>query len=422
MTNVVQTLEERGLLEALTSPDIRELVGSPTVVYAGFDPTSDSLQVGNLVAIIGLCHFQRAGHRVIALAGGATGLIGDPSGKAAERDLPTVEAIEANVVGIRENLSRFLDFNHPTVPASIVNNADWMAGYGYLQFLRDVGKHFRMGTMIGKDHVRTRLEGESGMSYAEFSYQILQAYDFLHLLDKEGCRVQLGGSDQWGNITAGIDLIHKLRGESAHGITIPLVCDSAGQKFGKSEGNAVYLDSQKTSCYDFYQFFLRTEDADAERFLKIFTFLELPEIDALVKAAERDPQKRITQTRLAEEVTRMVHGDDAVRIAQRASDVLFGGEITNISADDLLAIFVDVPSIELPLDAIAGKGVVDIAVGSGLMKSKGEARRLIANGGLYINNQRVSSADATVADSDLVDRRILVLRSGKRSYRLVKVV
>jgi tyrosyl-tRNA synthetase len=391
-------------------------------VYAGFDPTSDSLQVGNLVAIIALCHFQRAGHHVIALAGGATGLIGDPSGKAAERDLPTVEAIEANLVGIRENLSRFLDFEHPTVPASIVNNADWMAGYGYLEFLRDVGKHFRMGTMIGKDHVRSRLDSETGMSYAEFSYQILQAYDFLHLLDHHNCRLQLGGSDQWGNITAGIDLIHKLRGETVHGLTIPLVCDSSGQKFGKSEGNAVYLDSRRTSCYDFYQFFLRSEDADAGRFLKIFTFLELNDIEEFVDAASHEPERRITQTRLAEEVTRIVHGDDGLRIAQRASDVLFGGEISDIGADDLLTIFADVPSVELARDAVAGHAAVDIAVESGLVKSKGEARRLIANGGFYINNQRVTSADATISDTDLVEQRVLVLRSGKRNYCLVKVV
>ena len=262
MSNVVETLRARGLFEAATSETIDEVVATPQTVYAGFDPTSSSLQVGNLVAIMGLAHFQRAGHKVIALVGGATGMIGDPSGKSDERTLLTEEAVAENVIGIRENLERFLDFDHTTAPAAIVNNNDWFATYGFVPFLRDIGKHFRMGSMLSKESVKSRLGSEAGMSFTEFSYQLLQGYDFLHLLDEHGCTMQLGGSDQWGNITAGTDLIRKLRGADAYGLTLPLVCDSTGQKFGKSAGNAVYLSEAKTSCYDFYQFFVRTEDAD----------------------------------------------------------------------------------------------------------------------------------------------------------------
>jgi tyrosyl-tRNA synthetase len=422
MTHVVDVLKERGLLEAITHPQLRERLQAPTVVYAGFDPSSESLQAGNYVAIMALSHFQRCGHHVIALVGGATGMIGDPSGKAAERALLTAEQVRRNTEGIRENLSRFLDFNHPTAPARIVNNQDWFAQFTFIDFLRDVGKHFRMGAMLDKESVRSRLGSESGMSFTEFSYQLLQAYDFLHLYDKHQCVLQIGGSDQWGNITAGTDLIRKLRGGEGYGLTIPLVCDSAGQKFGKSAGNAVYLDQRKTSCYSFYQFFLRTLDSDVLRYLKAFTFMPLAEIQTLEAELAAAPERRAAQLRLAEEVTRAVHGEAGLKTAQRASAALFGESMDGMRAEELLEIFADVASTELPRARVEGATWLDVVTAAGLCKSKADARRLVDSGGLYVNNGRVKGIGATAAASDIVDGRIVVLRSGKRSFHLVKVV
>jgi len=421
MQNVMEILRERGLFEDCTRPDVEQVLAEPGVVYAGFDPSSDSLQAGNFVTIMALAHFQRCGHKVIALAGGATGMIGDPSGKSSERTLLTREQVAANAECIRENLSRFLDFDHPTAPAVIVNNNDWLGGFGFLDFLRDVGKHFRMGAMLGRESVRARLASESGMSFTEFSYALLQAYDFLHLFDTAGCRFQIGGSDQWGNITAGIDLVRKLRGEEVYGITIPLVCDSAGQKFGKSEGNAVYLDQRKTSPYDFYQFFFRTTDADATRFLKIFTFLPLATIAELETALHEAPERREAQKQLAEDVTRAVHGEAGLRSALRASEVLFGGSIEGLGASELAGIFVDVPSAELPRSTVTGAPVIDLAAAAGLCQSKGAARRLVQSGGLYLNNQRVAGIESVVQAADLVDGQVAVLRSGKKTFHLVRV-
>ncbi|MBN1557934.1 MAG: tyrosine--tRNA ligase [Lentisphaerae bacterium] len=422
MQDPVAILRARGLLEDVTSPAIHDLLREQAVVYAGFDPTADSLQAGNVVTIMALAHFQRCGHRVVALVGGATGMIGDPSGKSEERRLLSAEDVAHNAEGIRENLSRYLDFEHDTAPAAIVNNADWLKDYPFIGFLRDVGKHFRMGTMLGKESVRARLNSETGMSFAEFSYQLLQAYDFLVLFDREQCRLQIGGSDQWGNITAGIDLIRKQRGTETFGLTVPLVCDSAGRKFGKSEGNAIYLDPAKTSYYDFYQFFLRTADADVIRFLKIFTFLPTEDIAALETAVRDAPEKRAAQQRLAEEATRLAHGETGLDIARRASAVMFGASMDGLHARDLLNVFAHVPSTELPPDAVQGRPVADVAVAAGLCGSKGEARRLAAQGGLYLNNRRVGDAQAVLENSDVIDGRLVVLRSGKKQFRLVKVV
>ena len=421
MANVIDVLQERCLLEDVTGPGAREALSRPATVYAGFDPTSSSLQAGNLVTIMALANFQRCGHRVIAVVGGATGMIGDPSGKSAERQLLTEDEIGRNLEGIRENLSRLLDFEHPTAPARIVNNADWLQGYSFIDFLRDVGKHFRMGTMLGKESVRARLAGGEGMSFTEFSYQLLQAYDFLHLYDTQGCTIQIGGSDQWGNIIAGTDLIRKVRGGEAYGVTMPLVCDSSGRKFGKSEGNAVYLSADRTSQYDFYQFFVRSTDADAVRFLKIFTFLPTEEIRGLERQVVEQPESRAAQKRLAEEATRLVHGEDGLAAARRASAVLFGEPMDGLRADDLLTVFANVPSTELPRDRVRGAAVVDVAVAAGLCRSKGEARRLVQNGGLYLNNGRVTGLETTLGDADVIDGRLLVLRSGKKTHRLVKV-
>ncbi len=421
MANVLNILEERGLLDAVTSEDTRQRLDRPATVYAGFDPSSDSLQAGNFVQIMVLAHFQRCGHRVIAVVGGGTGMIGDPSGKSSERALLGKEDIERNQEGIRENLSRFLDFDHPTAPAVIVNNHDWLNAFSFIDFLRDIGKHFRMGTMLGKESVRARLESESGMSFTEFSYQLLQAYDFLRLYDDYECIVQVGGTDQWGNITAGIDLVRKLRATEVFGVTVPLVCDSAGQKFGKSEGNAIYLDHRKTSYFDFYQFFVRTTDADAVRFLKIFTFLPLERIAELEQEVRDAPEKRTAQRVLAEEVTRAVHGDEGLAVAKRATGVLFGEAMEGLRAEEILNVFANVPSTELSMDKVREQPVVNVAADAGLCKSRGEARRLAQSGGLYLNNSRVAGVEATVPESDIIDGRLIVLRSGKKRHHLVRI-
>jgi tyrosyl-tRNA synthetase len=284
-----------------------------------------------------------------------------------------------------------------------------------------VGVHFRMGAMLGRESVRARLESDVGLSYTEFSYQLLQAYDFLKLHDSHGCRIQIGGSDQWGNITAGTDLVRRLRGAECFGVTFPLVCDSTGKKFGKSEGNAIYLDHNLTPYYDFYQFFLRVEDTDVVRFLKIFTFIPMDEISALEQATRAEPEKRAAQRRLAEELTRIVHGATGLAVAQRASEVLFGGTMEGLHAEELLGIFANVPSAQLERDEVVAKPAIDVAVKAGLCKSKGEARRLIESGGLYVNNRRVDGIQATVSQNDAVDGRIVVLRSGKRTFHLVKL-
>jgi tyrosyl-tRNA synthetase len=422
MSDIIQILKERGIFENVTSDELQKLAQKESLtVYAGFDPTSESLQAGNFVTIMVLAHFQRCGHKVIALVGGATGMIGDPSGKSAERNLLTEEQVQINLDGIKENLSRFLEFEGEDAPSKLVNNNDWMKQFTYVDFLRDVGKFFRMGTMLGKDSVKSRLDSENGMSYTEFSYQLLQAYDFLRLYDEDGCSIQVGGSDQWGNITAGIDLVHKQRGKEVFGLTFPLVCDSSGKKFGKSEGNAIYLSSAKTSYFDFYQFFIRTQDEDVERFLKIFTFVSLEEISEIMKESEASPEQRIAHKRLANEVTCLVHGEHGLEIAQKASSVLYGGSIENIDAATLLEIFSSVASCELSVDEVKDANVVDLVAASGLCKSKGEARRLVKNGGLYLNNNRVTDMNITVNDSDIIDGKLILLRSGKRNYFLVEI-
>jgi len=422
MKTIIEILRERELFEDMTSPELEKKAGSQFTVYAGFDPSSDSLQVGNLVTLMTLARFQKAGHNVIAVAGGATGMIGDPSGKSSERNLLSEAEVEKNLEGIKENLARILDFEDTKATAKIVNNNDWFKEFTFIEVLRDVGKHFRMGTMLGKESVKARLNSEEGMSFAEFSYQLLQAYDFLKLYEAENCTVQLGGSDQWGNITAGIDLVRKLKGAEVYGVTVPLVCDSNGVKFGKSEGNALFLDSRKTSIYDFYQFFVRTEDVDVVRYLKILTFLSMDEIAELEKSVKEAPEKREAQKRLAEEVTRIVHGEAGLQSALKASGVLFGESMEGLAADDILGIFADAPSSELPSAGVAGKPVIDVAVAAGISKSKGEARRLIESGGMYVNNVRVPDVSAVVSGGDIIDGKLLVLRSGKKNYRLVRVV
>lgn len=415
-----EDLVYRGLVQDMTSPEVPEMLETPQTVYCGFDPSASSLQCGNLCAILMLKRLQNAGHKVIALVGGATGLIGDPSGKSVERNMLTVEQVEVNKAGIRENLSRYLDFSGPNA-AIMVDNYDFYKGMSAIGFLRDVAVNFRVPQMLAKESVKKRLEASEGaLTFTEFAYQILQGNDFLELHKRYGCTMEVGGADQWGNITAGTDLVRKMLGREVYGLTIPLVCDSSGRKFGKSEGNAMFLDASKTSVYDFYQFFLRSADADVIRYLKIFTFLSPEEISAFEEDLKLHPEQRNAQKRLAEEVTRMTHGEAGLQTALAATKVLFGGSVQGLSAESLESIFKDVKSTVLPREEVVGRPLVDIAAAAGMFGSKGEARRMAQQGGLSINAEKADAA-RIVADGDLVDGRLAVLRSGKKNYFLLKV-
>jgi tyrosyl-tRNA synthetase len=368
-----------------------------------------------------LAHLQKAGIRPILLVGGATGMIGDPSGRDTERSLQTPEAVAANCAAIAAQMQSFVDFDG-SAPGMLVNNADWIAPITFLEWLRDVGKHFTVNYMMAKESVRRRLEErDQGISFTEFSYMMLQAYDFLHLRKEHGCHLQVGGNDQWGNITAGIDLVHKKMGERVFGMTCPLMTTASGDKFGKSAGNAVWLDPEQTSPYEFYQYWMRTEDADVGRWLKAFTFLPLAEIDALVEAHAVAPERREGQQRLAEEITRLVHGEDGLSAAVRASNALFGGELKGLSARELASIFADVPSGQLERTRVAeGISALDLLVDSGFVASKGEGRRGITSGGFYLNNERIMDPAAQLSDSDLLGDGIVVLRQGKKKYFIVR--
>ncbi|MBR4170946.1 MAG: tyrosine--tRNA ligase [Kiritimatiellae bacterium] len=418
----LDTLKSRHLFEAVTNPELENALAKPLTVYAGFDPTSDSLQAGNFVTIQMLARLQRAGHRVIALVGGATGLIGDPSGKSVERKMLTVDQVEYNVQGIKENLSRFLHFDDPVNPAILVNNYDWYKNVSAINFLRDICVNFRVPAMLAKESVKKRLEAtDGGMTFTEFSYQILQGYDYLHLFDNYGCTLEVGGADQWGNITAGTDLVHRLRGTEVYGLTFPLVCDSTGKKFGKSEGNAIFLDSRKTPYYDFYQFFMRSMDADVIRYLKIFTFKSDEEIASLEESLRNAPEKREAQQALADEMTLMVHGETGLRIAKQATSALFGGSLDGLTADDLEKIFSTVKSASLSADAVVNKPAYDVIADAGMVASKGEARRLVQQGGLSINNNKVTDKARVFSADDFIGGRVAVLRSGKKNYFLLKL-
>jgi tyrosyl-tRNA synthetase len=424
MQDIIGILEKRGFMGQMTDPGIKEFcMKGPVTFYIGFDPTAESLHIGSLKQIMMMAQFQRLGHRPIALAGGGTGMIGDPSGKSKERVLLSREEIERNLAGIKSQLAQFLDFDCGDNSAVIVNNADWLEKFTFIDFLRDVGKHFRVGEMLGKESVRARLDSEEGMSFTEFCYQLLQAYDFLHLFDHYNCVLQMGGSDQWGNITAGIDLIRKLRSKTAYGVTTPLVVTASGQKFGKTEAGTVWLAAERTSPYEFYQYWVRADDRDVIEWLKIFTFLELEEIEGLERSFNENPEEREAQKRLAFEVTSLVHGQEAANSAVRASRILFGEEIKDLTDRDLASIFADVPGAEIPRARLEhGVHLIDLMAESGLAKSKSEARRMIAQGGAYLNNLRVESDDRVVTLSDLASETMLVLRSGKKKYLLVNVL
>jgi tyrosyl-tRNA synthetase len=400
------------------------LAGQKVTIYNGFDATADSLHIGHLVPLLALARLQRFGHSPIALAGGGTSMIGDPSGKATERLLLSREQIEANVADIKGQLSQFLDFEIRTNPARVLNNADWLLSLNLVEFLRDIGKHFTVNYMISKDSVRTRIDREEGISFTEFSYMLLQSYDFLHLYDHENCLMQTGGSDQWGNITAGVELIRRTRARPAYAMVYPLITKADGTKFGKTEAGSVWLSPKRTSPYRFYQFWLNTDDRDVITYLKFFTFLTQPEVEEYEQALKDRPEERQAQRRLAQEVTGTVHGPTALEQAEQAARVLFGGEISGLSAEAIQDIFADVPSSELPGEQLSGLdySIVDLLASTTLVKSKGEARRAIAEGGIYVNNRRVSDPGETVSGQEAIEGQFIVLRKGRKNYHLVRVV
>ena len=424
-TNVFDDLKWRGLVYDCIEGVDELLEREKVTVYNGFDATADSLHVGHLVPLIALARLQRNGHHPIALAGGGTSMIGDPSGKSTERQLLSQEQIEANVEAIKLQLAHFLDFEVKSNPARVMNNANWLMSLPLINFLRDTGKYFTVNYMIAKDSVRTRLEREEGISFTEFSYMLLQSYDFLHLHDTEGCKLQTGGSDQWGNITAGVDLIRKVRGGgSAYGMVYPLITKADGTKFGKSESGSVWLSAERTSPYRFYQFWLNTDDRDVVNYLKYFTFLSHERIEELANAVSEHPEQREAQRVLAQEMTGIVHGPTALARAEQASQALFGGDITGLTAADIQDIFAEVPSSEQSKATLEGAGIaiVDLLVDSGFLKSKGEARRAITEGGIYLNNRRVSESTQQVTENDLLDGKFILLRRGKKNYHLIKVM
>ncbi len=425
MKDILEELRWRGLVHQTTDEAhlSKWLNEASRTVYAGFDPTADSLHVGHLMGLVVLRRFQRAGHRPIALVGGATGMIGDPSGKSEERNLLSLEVLRSNVAAIEGQMRALLDFDAAPNRAILANNYDWMSRFSYLDFLRDVGKNFPVNVMLAKESVRNRLENsDAGLSYTEFSYMLLQAHDFVHLYDNYECSLQVGGSDQWGNITAGIDLGRRTKGVQLYGITWPLLTKSDGTKMGKTESGAVWLSPARTSPYAFYQYWINVDDADAGKCLRFLTDLNREEIEPLDAARAADPGRRESQRRLAEELTRMIHGVPGLETARRATDIFFGAEIGELSDAQLGEIFSDVPSKDLPRASLSGDGlqVLDALVAAGLAKSKGEARRVIEQGGAYVNNRRVESASAQLGGGDLASETVMVLRSGKKKYALLR--
>ncbi len=420
---ILEELQWRGLYADCTDLDAltQRLAQGPTTLYAGFDPTADSLHVGNLVPLLALRRFQDYGHHPIALAGGATGMIGDPSGKSSERNLQTADQVAANIAAIRVQLAKFLDFEAPANPARLVDNASWTAPFSFLEFLRDVGKHFPVNLMLAKDSVRTRLE-EGGISYTEFSYMLLQAHDFYHLRTQADCEVQVGATDQWGNITAGTELIRRKSGATAWGLTFPLLTKSDGTKYGKSASGAVWLDPQRTTPYRFYQFFMQAEDADVVKLLKVLTFLPKDDIDALAAEVETAPGARAAQKALAAAVTTLVHGADACADAQKASTIMFGGGLEGISESVFEDVVGEVPTSDFMPDQLQGDGtpLIDLVVQAGLCPSKGQARKDIAAGGLYVNNVRSDDITRSITSADLLFSRYLLLRKGKRNYAVLR--
>lgn len=422
--NFYQELEARGLIADVSSPELKDLLNNKKIsFYIGYDPTAKSLQIGNLFAMITMKRFQDAGHKPYVLLGGATGMIGDPSGKSTERVLLTEEVIRENVEAQKKQFQRILKFDGAN-PATMVNNYDWMGKFSFLEFLRDVGKKFRISEMIAKDSVKKRLESEVGLSFTEFCYQMLQAYDFRHLALHHDVILQMGGGDQWGNITAGIDYTRKMDSKQVYGLVIPLVTDSNGNKFGKSEGGtAIYLDPEMTSPYQMYQYLLNSEDASVVKYLKYFTFLPLDQISALEQKTISEPHLREAQKVLASEVVRLVHGEEGVSAAMNATKIFFGEKISNLKDKDLTAIFKDVPSVELArADLKSGIALLDLLAKTPLFPSKSEARRSVEQKGVYLNNDTTPEMTTTINESHLASETCMVIRKGKKNYCVIRFV
>jgi len=422
--SLFQDLESRGIVKQVTDTALSaRLTQKPITVYCGFDPTSDSLHVGSLLPLLTLRRFQKAGHQVIAVVGGATGMIGDPSGKTQERQLLSKDQLAHNVQGITRTISKFLELSGPN-PAKVVNNFEWFEGFSYIAFLREAGKHFTVNHMLAKESVRARLEDrEHGISYTEFSYMLLQAYDFHHLHRHNGCELQIGGSDQWGNITAGIDLIHKLSGHEAkaYGLTHPLVTKSDGTKFGKTEGGSVWIDASKTAPYDFYQFFMQTADADVMNYLGYFTDLSLNDRDDLAARLKSEPEARAAQKELARRLTELVHGKEELDRVEGATQALFGADIRTLDAKALQSAFASAPRFKKDKSVLGTWTLVDALAESGLCGSKGMARKDIQSGGIYLNNERVSDVAQVLKPQDLLAGGWILLRKGKKNYHVLEL-
>ena len=423
---IIEELEWRGLVSDCTDREAltQRLAKGAVTLYCGFDPTADSLHVGNLVPLLALRRFQQFGHKPIIVAGGATGSIGDPSGKSAERQLLTHEQLKANIEGVKKQLAGFLEFDGEANAALLVDNADWTAPLSFLDVLRDVGKHFKVNAMVAKESVRARMEDRDvGISYTEFSYMILQAFDFHHLCVQHECELQIGGSDQWGNITAGIDLIHRRQNRQAFGLTLPLITNADGSKFGKTEAGAVWLDVARTSIYQFYQYWVRVDDRDVVRYLNFFTFLHRDDVEALARQHSEQPQARIAHKALAKEVTALAHGEAAANEAIRASEILFGGELDGITEATFQEIAGEVPTHEIKLDRFGGEGLwlPELLHEAGLAQSRGQARKDVKGGGVYVNNRRTDDEQHKLQSGDLLFGKYLLLRRGKRNYAVVLV-
>ena len=421
---IIEELEWRGLVSDCTDREAltERLAKGAMTLYCGFDPTADSLHVGNLVPLLALRRFQQFGHKPIIVAGGATGSIGDPSGKSAERQLLTHEQLKANIEGVKKQLAGFLEFDGEANAALLVDNADWTAPLSFLDVLRDVGKHFKVNAMVAKESVRARMEDRDvGISYTEFSYMVLQALDFDHLYGQHKCELQIGGSDQWGNITAGIDLIHRRQNRQAFGLTLPLITNADGSKFGKTEAGAVWLDVARTSIYQFYQYWVRVDDRDVVRYLNFFTFLHRDDVEALARQHSEQPQARIAHKALAKEVTALAHGEAAANEAIRASEILFGGELDGITEATFREIAGEVPTHEIRLDRFGGEGLwlPELLHEAGLAQSRGQARKDVKGGGVYVNNRRTDDEQHKLQSGDLLFGKYLLLRRGKRNYAVV---
>jgi len=425
MSDLFEDLSYRGIIKNATSESIKSVLnGKPITLYCGFDPSSDSLHVGSLLPLVTLKRFENAGHNCIAVVGGATGMIGDPSGKSAERNLLTPDVISANLVGIKSVISKFIN-------GKVMNNGDWFQNFSYIDFLRDIGKHFTVNIMLTKESVRARLEDrDHGISYTEFSYMLLQAYDFYFLNKNHGCEMQIGGSDQWGNITAGCELIRRMSANEnpdqinnppeVHGLTHPLVAKSDGTKFGKSESGTVWLTPEKTSPYDFYQFWIRVADSDAIPYLKYFTFLSHSEIDALEQETKLRPESRLAQKKLAEEITSMVHGKSELDKVIQTSEALFTGDFSTMSAAQIKSAYAQAPQSTFSKSSIkSGLPLADVLADTKLCNSKGAARKDIKGGGIYLNQERVQDPALTLSPKDLIEDQVLLLRKGKKNFHLV---